>query len=118
MGDFYSSVTRKTLTTSSGPDFLPTCDAKLVVNPEGRLARTPDHARHDRGGRMTHHVTDRRKFRLIASLSAVAVVAAGTATVALAAKNGDPAPVSAFVRIEEVGKNVVNPKVQQGGTSG
>ena len=67
---------------------------------------------------MTHRITDRRKFRLIASLSAVAVVAAGTATVALAAKNGDPAPVSAFVRIEEVGKNVVNPKVQQGGTSG
>ncbi|SMC78011.1 DUF1996 domain-containing protein [Lentzea albidocapillata] len=67
---------------------------------------------------MTHRITDRRKFRLIASLSAVAVVAAGTATVALAAKNGDPAPAGAFVRIEQVGKNVVNPKVQQGGTSG
>ncbi|WP_030481045.1 DUF1996 domain-containing protein [Lentzea albidocapillata] len=67
---------------------------------------------------MTHRVVDRRKFRLIASLSAVAVVAAGTATVALAAKDGDPAPASAFVRIEQVGKNVVNPKVQQGGTSG
>ena len=67
---------------------------------------------------MTHRVTDRRKFRLIASLSAVVVVAAGTATVALAAKNGDPAPVGAFVRIEQVATNVVNPKVRQGGTSG
>ncbi|MCX2948925.1 DUF1996 domain-containing protein [Lentzea sp. NEAU-D7] len=67
---------------------------------------------------MTHRVTDRRKFRLIASLSAVAVVAAGTATAALAARNGDPAPLSAFVRIDQVTSNVVNPKLQQGGTSG
>ena len=67
---------------------------------------------------MTHRVTDRRKFRLIATLSAVAVVAAGTATAALAARNGDPAPLGAFVPIEKVASNVVNPKVQQGGTSG
>jgi hypothetical protein len=67
---------------------------------------------------MTHRDADRRKFRLIASLSAVAVVAAGTATVALAAKNGDPAPVGAFVPIEKVAANVVNPKVQNGGASG
>ena len=67
---------------------------------------------------MTHRVTDRRKFRLIASLSAVAVVAAGTATVALAAKNGEPAPVSAFVPIEQVSKNVVEPKVGKNGASG
>ncbi|MFC3890195.1 DUF1996 domain-containing protein [Lentzea rhizosphaerae] len=67
---------------------------------------------------MTHREADRRKFRLIASLAAVAVVAAGTATVALAAKNGDPAPVGAFVPIEKVAANVVNPKVQNGGASG
>ena len=67
---------------------------------------------------MTHRDADRRKFRLIATLSAVAVVAAGTATVALAAKNGDPAPVGAFVPIEKVAANVVNPKVQKGGASG
>ncbi|PWK83813.1 uncharacterized protein DUF1996 [Lentzea atacamensis] len=67
---------------------------------------------------MTHREADRRKFRLIASLSAVAVVAAGTATVALAAKDGEPAPVGAFVRIEQVAKNVVTPKVQQNGASG
>jgi hypothetical protein len=67
---------------------------------------------------MTHREADRRKFRLIASLSAVVVVAAGTATVALAAKNGDPAPVGAFVPIEKVAENVVNPKVQQGGAKG
>ncbi|KJK48674.1 hypothetical protein UK23_16365 [Lentzea aerocolonigenes] len=67
---------------------------------------------------MTHRVDERRRFRLIASLSAVAVVAVGTATVALAAKDGEPAPVRAFVSIDEVAANVVNPKVQQGGTSG
>ncbi|MGZ3146485.1 DUF1996 domain-containing protein [Lentzea chajnantorensis] len=67
---------------------------------------------------MTHREADRRKFRLIASLSAVAVVAAGTATVALAAKDGDPAPRSAFVPIEQVNKNVVNPKVGQNGAAG
>ncbi|USX48731.1 DUF1996 domain-containing protein [Lentzea sp. HUAS12] len=67
---------------------------------------------------MTHRVTDRRKFRLIASLSAVAVVAAGTATVALAAKNGEPAPLTAFVPIEQVGKNVVEPKVGKNGAAG
>ena len=67
---------------------------------------------------MTHREADRRKFRLIASLSAVAVVAAGTATVALAAKNGDPAPVGAFVPIEKVASNVVNPKVRDGGSRG
>ncbi|MDX3662812.1 DUF1996 domain-containing protein [Streptomyces sp. ID05-26A] len=67
---------------------------------------------------MTHRVTDRRKFRLIAGLSAVAVVAAGTATVALAAKNGEPAPLSAFVPIEKVNKNVVVPKVGKDGASG
>ncbi|MDX8148794.1 DUF1996 domain-containing protein [Lentzea sp. BCCO 10_0061] len=67
---------------------------------------------------MTHRVTDRRKFRLIASLSAVAVVAAGTATVALAAKDGEPAPLGAFVAIEKVGKNVVEPKVGKNGASG
>ncbi|MGW6441632.1 DUF1996 domain-containing protein [Lentzea sp. NPDC055074] len=67
---------------------------------------------------MTHRVTDRRKFRLIASLSAVAVVAAGTATVALAAKNGEPAPLSAFVPIEQVAKNVVEPKVGKNGAGG
>ncbi|WP_229693443.1 DUF1996 domain-containing protein [Lentzea pudingi] len=63
-------------------------------------------------------MTDRRKFRLIASLSAVAVVAAGTATVALAAKNGDPAPLGAFVPIEQVSKNVVEPKVGKNGAGG
>jgi hypothetical protein len=67
---------------------------------------------------MTHRETDRRKFRLIASLSAVAVVAAGTATVALAAKDGEPAPRSAFVPIEQVNKNVVTPKVGQNGAGG
>ncbi|MFD4636134.1 DUF1996 domain-containing protein [Lentzea sp. NPDC058436] len=67
---------------------------------------------------MTHRVTDRRKFRLIASLSAVAVVAAGTATVALAAKNGEPAPLTAFVPIEQVSKNVVEPKVGKNGAAG
>ncbi|HEX7307918.1 DUF1996 domain-containing protein [Lentzea sp.] len=63
-------------------------------------------------------MTDRRKFRLIASLSAVAVVAAGTAAVALAANNGDPAPLGAFVPIEQVGKNVVDPKVGKNGAAG
>ncbi|WP_218148314.1 DUF1996 domain-containing protein [Lentzea xinjiangensis] len=63
-------------------------------------------------------MTDRRKFRLIASLSAVAVVAAGTATVALAAKNGEPAPLGAFVPIEQVSKNVVEPKVGKNGAAG
>lgn len=67
---------------------------------------------------MTHHVADRRKFRLIASLSAVAVVAAGTAAVALAANDGDPAPVSAFVPIEQVSKNVVTPQTGPNGASG
>ncbi|MEU3650599.1 DUF1996 domain-containing protein [Lentzea sp. NPDC034063] len=67
---------------------------------------------------MTHRVTDRRKFRLIASLSAVAVVAAGTATVALAAKDGEPAPLGAFAPIEKVSKNVVEPKIGKNGASG
>jgi hypothetical protein len=67
---------------------------------------------------MTHRVTDRRKFRLIASLSAVAVVAAGTATVALAAKDGEPAPLAAFQPIEKVSKNVVEPKVGKNGAGG
>ncbi|MCX2951370.1 DUF1996 domain-containing protein [Lentzea sp. NEAU-D7] len=48
----------------------------------------------------------------------MAVVAAGTATVALAAKDGAPAPVSAFVPIEQVGKNVVTPKVGKNGAGG
>ncbi|WP_170068061.1 DUF1996 domain-containing protein [Lentzea guizhouensis] len=51
-------------------------------------------------------------------MSAVAVVAAGTATVALAAKDGEPAPRSAFVPIEQVAKNVVTPKVGQNGAKG
>ncbi|WP_211335664.1 DUF1996 domain-containing protein [Lentzea flaviverrucosa] len=63
-------------------------------------------------------MTDRRKFRLIASLSAVAVVAAGTATVALAAKDGEPAPLAAFAPIEKVNKNVVEPKVGKNGAGG
>ncbi|KOV82553.1 DUF1996 domain-containing protein [Nocardia sp. NRRL S-836] len=67
---------------------------------------------------MTHRTVDRRKFRLIASLSAVAVVAAATATVALAAKDGEPAPLGAFVPIERVNKNVVNPEVGQNGAGG
>jgi len=67
---------------------------------------------------MTHRVDERRRFRLIASLSAVAVVAVGTATVALAAKDGAPAPVGAFVPIEKVASNVADPKVRQGGSSG
>ncbi|WP_198680904.1 DUF1996 domain-containing protein, partial [Lentzea terrae] len=67
---------------------------------------------------MTHRIAERRKFRLVATLSAVAVVGAGTATVALAARDGEPAPVTAFVRIEEVKPNVVAPKVRQGGAGG
>ncbi|MEU0877998.1 DUF1996 domain-containing protein [Lentzea sp. NPDC005914] len=67
---------------------------------------------------MTHRVDERRRFRLITSLSAVAVVAVGTATVALAAKDGEPAPLGAFVRIEEVKSNVVAPKLRQGGAGG
>ncbi|MFJ8962584.1 DUF1996 domain-containing protein [Lentzea sp. NPDC102401] len=67
---------------------------------------------------MTHHVVDRRKFRLIASLSAVVVVAAGTATAALAARDGEPAPLGMFTRIEEVKANVVTPEVRQNGAGG
>ncbi|WP_285641940.1 DUF1996 domain-containing protein [Lentzea sp. NBRC 102530] len=48
----------------------------------------------------------------------MAVVAAGTATYAFAAKNGEPAPLSAFVPIEKVAQNVVEPKVGKNGASG
>jgi hypothetical protein len=65
---------------------------------------------------MQHGVVRTRRFRVIAGVVAVAVV--GTATVALAARQGEPAPLGAFVPIEQVRPNVVAPKVRRGGSSG
>lgn len=66
--------------------------------------------------------TRSREFRIVAGLVAVAAVGTVTAGVVASRRNGqayaDAAPLSAFVRIEDVRPNVAQPPLRQGGTTG
>ncbi|MET0237249.1 MAG: DUF1996 domain-containing protein, partial [Kibdelosporangium sp.] len=71
---------------------------------------------------MQHRVIRTRARKIRVLLAAIAVVAAGTATAAIAANankdQGQPAPLSAFVRIQDVQPTVRTPDVRQGGSTG
>jgi hypothetical protein len=71
---------------------------------------------------MQHRVIRTRARKIRVLLAAIAVVAGGTATAAIAANankdQGQPAPLSAFVRIQDVRPNVRTPDVRQGGSTG
>ncbi|MEV4314749.1 DUF1996 domain-containing protein [Actinocrispum sp. NPDC049592] len=71
---------------------------------------------------MQHRVVRTRARNVRVLLALIAVATAGTATAAIAANTGKdqgkPAPLSAFVRIQDVQANVRTPEVRRGGSTG